>query len=318
MQTTAVRVQPAFDDPAAVRAAVESAGPFWPLSRYAGNDAELAAIGGSKAQSFTPPWFRQDFAFGGEVLVDGAAPILHNGRFVAAAHDVYGASAVVRPTTVYVNVMGPTPFPFTPHLDVPAFRGVTRADYPIWLLKTMKSSVLFEPWRVWIATAVSWFYDGPGGDFHYWPEGPDGPAAVERAPFDNVAVVADNEATFHGVGPLGRRDDRLPLDLTPESRLVRGDGGWDVEHDGAVVIRYPDEVVRITVSWKAEVFADADAAARADADRDALDLDMVVDRFVDDLRARGVDVSRPDDPVRDQEWIATLASVYQDRAPALA
>ncbi len=322
---TAVRVQPAFDDAGAVRKVIEAAGPFWPLSRYAGNPEEMQALGGRSGSdnggaapsAFTPPWFRQDFALAGRPVVADAGVILDNSRFVDAARAVYGEAAVVRPSTVYVNVMGPTPFPFAAHLDVPAFRGVTRADHPIWLLKVMKTSGLFEAWRVWIATAVSWFYAGPGGDFYYWPDGPDDAHAVERAPFDNVAVVADNEATFHGVGPLGRPGDRMPRGLSHESRLVRGDGEWLVVHDDAVVASYTDEVVRITVSWKADVHADAAAAARADSGADCLDLERVVAMFLDDLHARGIDAALPSDPLRDRTWVGLLGTTYVDPSPAI-
>lgn len=55
---------------------------------------------GSSGNQFTPPWFRQDFALGGRVLVDGAETILHNPLFVDAARRVYGAESVVRPTSV--------------------------------------------------------------------------------------------------------------------------------------------------------------------------------------------------------------------------
>lgn len=309
---TAVRVQPAFPDVAQVRSVIERAGPFWPLSRYAASPEELQALGNETATQFTPPWFRQDFAFGGSVHVDGAELILGNRAFADAARAIYGDDTVVTPTTVYVNVMGPTPFPFAPHLDVPAFRGFTRADHPIWLLKTMKSSGLFEAWRTKIATAVSWMYDGPGGDFHYWPDGPDGAAAVERPPFENVAVVADNEATFHGVAPLGRPGDRLPKGLDHTSRLVRGDGGWDVVHHDDVVAHYPDAVARITISWKADVVAVEEQSG------EALDLDRVVDVFLADLRDRAVDVPRPADPHHDRDWVGALAAHYQDRAPQLA
>src|SRR5437868_1991533 len=95
--STAVRLQPAFDDPAAVRAAVESAGPFWPLSSYAANPDEMEAIGGSAQEMFTPPWFRQDFALAGDALVAGAHDILGNRHFVDAARTIYGRDAVVRP-----------------------------------------------------------------------------------------------------------------------------------------------------------------------------------------------------------------------------
>jgi hypothetical protein len=165
---------------------------------------------------------------------------------------------------------------------------------------------------------VSRFYAGPGGDFHYWPDGPDAPGAVERPPFTNVAVVADNEDTFHGVAPLGSPDARMPTNLDRDSRLVRADGGWDV-HDGAGtrLAHFPDREVRVTTSWKADVFPSTDAAARADGGEDPLDLATVVDVFLADLCDRGIDVAAPDDPVHDPAWLSVLASTYRDPAPAI-
>lgn len=315
---SAVRLAPAWRDPDRVVEIVRSAGPFWPLANYAANEAEMAALG-ARRNVVVPPWFRQDFAREGRALVSGADELLGNPAFVDAAHAVYGPGCVVRPTTVYVNIMGATPFPFPPHLDVPAFAGFTRADHPIWLLKVMKTSGLFEAWRTRIATAVSWFYDGPGGVFHYWPNGPEGPAHSEVPPFRNVAVVADNEATFHGVGPLGPPGARLPEGLTGECRLVRAPHGWDVvDPEGAVVVHLADDEVRITVSWKADVFADAHAAALHDAGEGRLAMETVVERFAADLRDRGIDVPRPHDPHADQAWTAALARAYRDPAPAIA
>lgn len=311
-RTTAVRIKPAWPDPEEVHTAIRRAGPFWPLANYAANDAEMSALGSGRV-TFIPPWFRQNFAAAGSPLVDGAGAMLANPPFVDAARSMAGPDAVVVPTDVYVNIMGPTPFSFPPHLDVPAFRGVTRTDYPIWLLKVMKTSGLFERWRTTIATAVTWFYDGPGGDFHYWPGGPDGPEGVESPPFDNVAVVADNEATFHGVAPLGPNGARMPESLTSESRLVRGESGWNVQDaNGTILAHFDDAEVRVTVSWKAYVYADDDAARRADSDQDQLDLATVVDTLRGDLRRRGVDVPRPEDPLADEEWTATLAATYRD------
>ena len=317
MTASALRLEPAWPDPERVVEVVRSAGPFWPLANYAASDAEMAALG-SRHGSFTPPWFRQDFATLGQVLVPGAEVILHNPNFVAAAQGLSEDGAVVRPTTVYVNVMGPTPFPFAPHLDVPAFRGFTRTDHPLWLLKVMKTSGLFEQWRTKIVTAVSWFYDGAGGDFHYWPDGPDGAGCVESPPFANVAVVADNEETFHGVAPLGAPGARMPDGLDRDSRLTRGDGGWDVrDGGGAILARFADADARVTVSWKADVFADVDEAARVDAGDDPLDLATVVEVFLADLEARGLDAPRPTDPHADRDWVAAVGAAYRDPAPSL-
>jgi hypothetical protein len=319
MGASALRLSPAWSDPSSIVDLVRGAGPFWPLANYAASDAEMAALGRAERVTFIPPWFRQDFALESRVVVDGAEAILDNPHFVDGARElVGGAGAVVRPQAVYVNIMGPTPFAFPPHLDVPAFRGFTRATQPVWLLKSMKSSGLFESWRTKIATAVSWFYEGEGGDFHYWPDGPDGPVAVERSPYGNVSVVADNEFTFHGVGALGAPGATMPAGLTGRSRLVRAATGWDVhDDDGATLAHFDDADVRITVSWKADVFASADEADVHDRGDDPLTLERVVATFAEDLAARGVAIHDPDDPLNDQEWIAALASTYRDAAPSM-
>ena len=87
---------------------------------------------------------------------------------------------------------------------------------------------------------------------------------------------------------------------------------------GAANVRYGDDEVRITVSWKADVFEGDDGAARIDAGGGPLDLETVVDVFGQDLRARGLGSHRPSDPLVDQAWIGTLAETYRDPAPTLA
>lgn len=314
---TAVRVEPAYADPDGVLATIRAVGEYWPIARYAGSAKEAAASGGGKGEAtmFVPPWFRRDFALGGEALVPGADAILHNDRFVEAAHRAFGAGVVVEPTTVYVNVMVPGPVPFIPHLDVPAFRGFTRDDHPVWLLQQMMASGLFERWRVRLATAVSWFFAGPGGAFHYWPDGPDAPSDVVEPPFGNVAVLADNELTYHGVAPVGTEGDGLVEGLTRDSMLHRIDGGWEMRNGADVVGSATDDQVRITVSWKGEVYDDEDDRRRTASHADDLTLDQVVDTFLADLRQRGVDVAAPDDPHHDETWVATISSTYGRRPP---
>lgn len=312
MTPVPVRVEPAYADPQAVREVIEAAGPFWPLARYAANEAERDAAGaGDNKGGFVPPWFRQDFALEGRPLVAGAETILENPPFLEAAREVYGGGVSVRPTTVYVNIMGPTSFPFVAHVDVPAFRGITRTDYPVWLLHQMQVSGLFDPWRVRLATAVSWFYDGPGGSFHYWPDGPGGSDMREDPPFANVAVVADNEITYHGVSPLGLSEAAMPMDLTVAAELRRGDGVWVVVDGKKEVIAYPDEVTRITVSWKGEISDDNEAAAGE------LTLDQVIDIFMTDLEARSLATQYPTDPLHDEAWISTLAGAYRESPPRI-
>ena len=306
---SAVRLQPAFDRPDEVLTSIRAVDEWWPLARYAGSEKEVRATGGDpNATMFVPPWFRRDFALSGEALVPGADAILHNPHFVEGARAVFGDEVDVRPTTVYVNVMVPGPVPFIPHTDVPAFRGVTRDEHPVWLLHQMMDSGLFDRFRIRLATAVSWFFRGPGGAFHFWPDGPDAPSEVIEPPFENVAVVADNERTYHGVGPVG--DGGLVDGLTRDSLLHRVDEGWEMRTGDRVVGGTDDDHARITVSWKAEVRS-------ADDPTDALDLDTVVETFLADLRRRGVDATEPDDPHHDDTWISTLSTTYGRRPPRL-
>jgi hypothetical protein len=142
--------------------------------------------------------------------------------------------------------------------------------------------------------------------------------AVERSPFGNVSVLADNEVTFHGVAALGGPGATMPEGLTRESRLVRGESGWDVrDPDGATRAHFSDDEVRYTVSWKADVFTDAEEAALHDRGEDALTLDTVVELFAKDLAVRGITVHEPSNPLADQVWIGTLADTYQDPAPQM-
>lgn len=312
---SAVRLQPAYADTAEVLSIIRAVEAYWPIARYAGSGRETAALAADgRANTFVPPWFRRDFALAGEALVPDAEVILDNPRFVAAAHDIFGTDVIIRPTTVYVNVMVPGPVPFVPHTDVPAFRGVTRADHPVWLLGQMMNSGLFEDHRIKLATAVSWFYEGEGGEFHYWPTGPDGERAMVATPYDNIAVVADNERTYHGVAPVGG-DQPLIDGLTLESMLHRVEGGWEIRTDEEPRHRVVDDEVRITVSWKSEIYTDEVDRARVEDHTDDLDLDRVVDTLVADMRSRGVDVSAPDDPHHDEQWVATVSSTYGRRPP---
>jgi hypothetical protein len=315
-----VRLQPAFADPEAVVALIRGSGPYWPLARYAQSAEERAASGGgSGGGSFVPPWFRQDVALAGAARVDGAERLLHNPAFIEAARQVFVQDRIVRPTTVYVNLMTPCTYPFIAHVDVPAFRGITRDRYPVWLLHQMKVSGLFEPWRIRLATAVSWFFDGPGGAFHYWPDGPEGSGVVIEPPFENVAVVADNERVYHGVGSLVPPGRAELTDLSIDAEIRRSDGndGWDVVDGGTPRAAYDDADVRVTVSWKAEVFRDDEEQRVVDEHLDDLTIDLVTSAFAEDLAQRAIPVAAPDDPLHDPAWIEVLAATYVERPPRI-
>jgi hypothetical protein len=74
----------------------------------------------------------------------------------------------------------------------------------------MGSSGLFEAWRVVQADAISWFYEGTGGNFDYWPEGLDGPLLSKQPPFSNVTLIANNDRMYHRIGAIGDPTAELP------------------------------------------------------------------------------------------------------------
>jgi hypothetical protein len=150
-----IRIEPAFDDPDLVRALFERHAPYRTIAEYIPRRPEQPVV----------PYFRGNWALGGEPLVNGAEAILQNHRFIDAARALFG-STMIRPTFIVVNLNAPMPAgPI--HVDVPTFRGAAREQYPLAWLIAMGRSELFERWRVIQAGAVSWFYDGPGGNFEY-------------------------------------------------------------------------------------------------------------------------------------------------------
>ncbi|MEM9175499.1 MAG: hypothetical protein AAGC67_09715 [Myxococcota bacterium] len=311
-----ILIDRAYDDPDAIRALVRKGGPYWPTIRYVASPTELAAYGGEPERLKVVPWFRADWAYG-EVDVPGAETILHNAAFVEAARRLFDAD-VVRPQIVYVNAMGPMGAG-PAHIDVPAFRGIDRTTYPVTFLHLMHRSGLFEAHRIDIATAVSWFYGGERGEFEYWADGVSEPPRRIDAPLDNRAVVGDNEIMYHRVAPIGGDDPPMIEDATIGVELVPDDASsdWLAIDEGRELLRYADREVRISVSWKAEVFPDEDAARVREAHLDDLVFDDVIDRLLEDLAARGQTLARPEDPLRNTGFIAALNAAHSLPQPAL-
>jgi hypothetical protein len=277
------------------------------VQRYFQNEAQMRALG---SPAIVAPNFRGDWAYD-EPLLPGAELLLEHPGFIAAAREIFDAAVVV-PQQVYANLTWQLPFPQGPgHTDVPAFRGVDRRSVPTPVLQVMGASGLFEHWRVEIATAVSWWYRGGDGGFEYWPDGPERSSQVHEGEIFNTAIVGDNDFMFHRVRPVGAPSDGLPRGLSLETRLEwLGGDRWQVR-DGEALIGQPrwDEL-RISVSWKANVFRDT-AAARLYRDHsDDLDLGRVFDAFAADLAARGVAAPRSDRPLEDPDLFAVLAETY--------
>jgi hypothetical protein len=235
-------------------------------------------------------YFRESYAYGDEVRLPGVEPFLRYEGFVEAARAIHGRP-VIEPAIVYANILVAGQ-ELAVHTDVPEFRGANRKIFPQWLMVVMHHSGLFDEHRMRIATAVGWFNDCRGGDFAYYPEGAAGPAATIPARA-NTGIVVDTDTVFHGVDPVAC-DGPMPA-MHPGMTLVWDDGAWSLRDGDVERARYRWDDIRFSISWKAYCFAD-EAERRAWREhRDDLALDRILDRLVDDLRARGrVAGPRPD------------------------
>jgi hypothetical protein len=280
-------------------------------------DAMLAdALTGQKRTLPVTASFRSYWARAGAPLRDDAAWLLEYRRFAEAARTMFGDTATIRPDEIYVNAQVPQPVrPGSSHVDIPKFRGMGRREFPVWLLTTMRRSGLFERWRIPVATVVAWFYDGVGGTYTYWPDGPDGAPGQTRHPFANTGIAGENDTMFHRGDAVGPTGSRAPGGLTLDSVLEPLDASaseWQVRDGVQVLGRYPRRDVRVVLSWSAEVCVDEAARRAVDEHLDDLGIDTVLTILAEDLGARGVAVGRPDRAwLTDQQFIAHLARQYR-------
>jgi len=294
-----IRIKPAFENREQIRAMFDRHGPYQAIASYAPDG--LPEGGSEEGKRPVLPWFRGDWVLGGEPLAEGAELILHNKMFLQAAKAVFGTSFVY-PEFVAVNVSGPMPAGAA-HTDNPSFYGATRVEYPLPFLRVMGSSGLFDSWRITRASTVSWFYEGMGGSFEYWPDGIDGPMCSEQPPFGNVAVCGDFDRTFHRIGFVGQGKAELPEISAAAEIQPDNQGNWTVRENGQVRTVYPSRDIRFSILWKAEV---RDGEYRPEN----LTLDRIMAIFTDDLRRRQVDFQVPSDPLCDTAWTLLLQRCY--------
>jgi hypothetical protein len=240
------------------------------------------------------------------VHVPDVDAVLHNERLVDAASQVFDAE-VVRPFIVFSNLTAPMP-QNRKHTDVPTFRGVERSQYPVWIVQAMASSGLFERWRVKVATAVAWYYDGPNGGFSYWPDGGAAPEVTIEPP-SNTAVVGDNDFMYHRVEAVG--DGRFAM--VPIDSLLsfdEGSGRWRIAKGERDFGEFGRDEIRISISWKAECFHDAEDARVFDEHLDDLTFDQVLGIWRADCDARGLSLPDVADPLHDPAFEAAVAQAY--------
>lgn len=290
----------------AVIQVLESQAPYTPLGGWYNPGADPHA-------QTRPMWFQNDWVHD-TFAAPGSDLFLRHQGYLDAARTFYDAE-VVEPHSVYVNLMTSIADGGPAHTDNPRFHGRDRTNTPMWLLRCMLWSGLFNDYEILQGTAIWWLNDVEGGGLYYWPDGPDAPPEHHVGNMANTALFGDNHGMFHQVGPIGPFDDGTPL-VTPSATLApAGDGSvdWVITDHGAEAFRATLDTIRVSVLWKADVYR---TAAERDARRaNALSMDDVAQVFNDDLARRGdaqrLDLERADDPALNAE----MAQMYPESVP---
>jgi hypothetical protein len=229
-------------------------------------------------------YFRATYAYD-RPEIPGIEAFLHHEGFLAAARAIHGRPVVV-PNIVYANLLLPGQ-ELAVHTDVPEFRGANRKRYPQWLIVVMHHSRLFDAWRMPIATAVAYFGSCRGGEFAFYPEGPEGPPRALPVKH-NTAVILDTDSVFHGVDRVA---ETVPLPAVRPGASLRyaaGEDAWLLASEsGEPLARYAFGQLRFSVSWKAYCYEDERERRIAAEHGDDLSLGTILERLEADLRKRG-------------------------------
>jgi len=285
---------------------LERNAPYTPLGGWYRPDADLDTPSSAM-------WFQNDWVHA-NLRVQGSELFLFHERVTQAARDFYDAEVIV-PHSLYVNLMAAIEKSGPAHTDNPRFHGRDRSNTPMWLLRTMLWSGLFDRHAIVQATSIWWMNDVEGGGLLYWPEGPDALPHEHVGNMANTALVGDNHGMFHQVGPVGPFDRGTRL-VTPRAELapVADSGGeWAVTDRGEVQYRAPLGRYRVSVLWKADVYRDKAEQRRQMAE--TLSMPDVARIFDRDLERRGVDLRVDLDRIEDPGLIAEVNAIYPEAIP---
>lgn len=301
-----VLLRDVFADVSEVVRLLERNAPYTPLGGWYRPDADLDA-------PTSPMWFQNDWVHA-DLRVEGSEIFLFHQQVTQAARNFYDAE-VILPHSVYANVMAAMDRAGPAHTDNPRFQGRDRANTPMWLLRTMLWSGLFEDYAIVQATSIWWMNDVEGGGFLYWPDGPDAPPNEHVGNMSNTAMVGDNHGMFHQVGPVGPFDQGTRL-VTPRATLAPVAGSaheWAVTDRGEIQYQAPLEKFRVSVLWKADVYRNEEERARQI--RTKLSIPDVARIFNEDLEAKGADVRFDVDRLEDFGMITEVNAVYPEAVP---
>jgi len=285
---------------------LEQNAPYTPLGGwYAPGQEETTP---TRAMWFQNDWVHADFAVPGSDLF-----MLHE-EVTAAARNFYDAEVIV-PHSLYVNVMAAIERYGPAHTDNPFFQGRSRVNTPMWLLRSMFWSGLFDDWAIPQATSIWWMNDVEGGGLRYWPDGPDVPPQRHAEKMANTALVGDNHGMFHQVEPVGPFDagTRRVTGRAEFAPVPGASGDWAITDLGEVRYQAPLQDFRVSILWKAHVYRNEEDRQAREAN--GLSLEDVSRIFADDLASKGsdlrLDLARLDDPAQ----TAGFSAAYPEAKP---
>ncbi len=300
---------------------LEDRGPWTSIAAQTFSSAEefLAVAGAGTASGPRPqlrdlitPTFRGYFAQQAVALHEEIQDVFYSSRLLELVKQMFGAKYAL-PAQFFFNVRAPAHSLDAGHFDPQVWRGMDMMKVPVWLSAVMAKSGLFDRWEVRTGQVITYFYRlSEDGGFTYWPDGPAAPPKRFAAPFWNDAVVVHNPRMFHrgeASGPASKRSN--PADFCLDSVVAaEGPDHWVIRNGGEVIARHPTKHMRFLFHYGARVFSDLAEVTRYYDHTDDLDLDMVFEILLHDLRSRGIKFVEPSDPLDDQEFVKVLSAAY--------
>ncbi|MBA4089465.1 hypothetical protein [Sphingomonas sp. VDB2] len=296
------------------------------IAQHFANAEELiATFAGGFPDGFEPtldmfltPTFRGFFANYSATLYPELQDVFYNEAFLGHAKSYWNAQ-YAKPQMMLFNINGPCGNNDPGHIDSPSFRGIRYENSPTWLCSIMGRSGLFQDYLIKMAQVITWFSHDPASGFTYWPKGPLNKPVRLASPIYNRGLVVQNEMMVHRGEANGSLERQRPAGLGFDSIFTGEIGnrdGWQVKTGDRVIDEYHTDELRFLVHWSAEVFDDFDELKKNMDGSDNLTFDRVFDTLIKDVRARGIDIATPTDPLHDPLFIKTLNDAYDYGGPA--
>ena len=293
---------------------------------FASAEELVATMSGGFPEGFEPsldmfltPTFRGFYANYSTLFYPEIHDCFYNEAFLAHAKNYWGAK-YAKPQMMLFNVNGPCGNTDPGHLDSPSFRGVRYENSPTWLCAVMGKSGLFTDYLIKMAQVITWFSADPeSGGFTYWPDGPMQAPRRLAPPIYNRGVVVQNEMMYHRGEANGPLAQQRPVGLDFNSTFG-GDPDdsdrWVLRTGDRVIARHHTDELRFLVHWSAEVFEDYDELRKNMDGTDNITHEKAIEMLIDDVRARGMSIETPTDPLHDPVFIQAINAAYDIGAPS--